>query len=62
VLRAARALAVHPNTIYARMQKIQDVTSQDPFRYHALSELLLAMDFEGADAWQTKPGERKVYA
>lgn len=62
VLRAARTLAVHPNTIYARMQKIQDVTSQDPFRYHSLSELLLAMDFEGADAWQTKPGERKAYA
>ena len=44
VLKTAKALAVHPNTIYARMQKIRDLTGQDPTRFNALNELLLAMD------------------
>jgi hypothetical protein len=41
-LRAATLLKRHPNTIYARMQKIADVTGLNPLSYNALTELLLA--------------------
>lgn len=44
VLKAARVLNVHPNTIYSRMQRIKDVTGLDGQRHHALTELLLAAD------------------
>lgn len=44
VQRAARALRVHPNTVYARVQRINDLTGLDCQRYHHLSELLLAAD------------------
>jgi len=44
VQQAARTLAVHPNTVYARMQRINDLTGLNCQRYHDLSELLLATD------------------
>ena len=44
ILRAARALKVHPNTIYARFEKILALTGVDSQRYHELEELLLAID------------------
>jgi PucR C-terminal helix-turn-helix domain len=44
VQRAARELVVHPNTIYARMQRIGELTGLDGQRYHHLTELLLAVD------------------
>ncbi|MDX1508003.1 MAG: helix-turn-helix domain-containing protein, partial [Woeseiaceae bacterium] len=44
VLRTAKHLGVHPNTIYARMQKVRDVSGQNALNYHALTELLLASD------------------
>jgi len=44
VLKTAKALAIHPNTIYARMQRINDITALNPLSYNALTELLLAMD------------------
>jgi len=44
VLKAARQLAVHPNTIYTRMQRIADITGQNGLEYHALTELLLTAD------------------
>lgn len=44
VLRAARALSVHPNTIYTRMQRIADITGHNGLEYHALTELLLTAD------------------
>lgn len=44
VQKAAKALSVHPNTIYVRMQKIEDLTGLNATRFHALNELLLAMD------------------
>lgn len=44
VLRAAKELAVHPNTIYARAQRINDITGRSPLSYHDLTELLLAAD------------------
>ena len=44
VLQAAKKLNVHPNTIYARANKIQDLTGKNALTYHGLTELLLAMD------------------
>lgn len=44
VLRAAKVLSVHPNTIYARAQRISDATGKNPLRYHDLTELLLATE------------------
>jgi len=47
VLRTAKLLSVHPNTIYARMQKIGDVTGMSPLAYHPLTEMLLVLDCHG---------------
>jgi hypothetical protein len=44
VQRAARGLRIHPNTIYARIQRINDLTGLDAQRYHDLTHLLLAVD------------------
>ena len=44
VQRTAKSLRVHPNTIYARMQKIEDVTGLNGLSYHPLTELLLAIE------------------
>ncbi len=44
VLQTAKALSLHPNTIYARMQKIDDITGRNALGYHALTELLLAAE------------------
>ena len=41
---AARGLRVHPNTVYARLQRIDDLTGLNAQRYHDLTHLLLAMD------------------
>lgn len=42
VLRTAKQLEIHPNTVYARMQKIEDITGLNALTYHSLTELLLA--------------------
>jgi len=44
VLQAAKLLSVHPNTIYARAQRITDITGRNPLSYHSLTEMLLATD------------------
>ena len=44
ILKAARALNVHPNTLYARMERIGTLTGLNGQRYHDLTELLLAAD------------------
>jgi len=41
-LKAAAAMQRHPNTLYARMQRINDITGLNPLSFNALSELLLA--------------------
>jgi hypothetical protein len=43
-LKTAEQLSLHPNTIYARMHRIHDITKRNPLRYDALTELLLATD------------------
>jgi sugar diacid utilization regulator len=47
VLRTAQGLNIHPNTIYARMRRIRDLTGLDPLNYHALTEMLLATECAG---------------
>ena len=47
VLKTAKALEIHPNTIYARLQKIDDITGKSALSYHALTELLLAAECAG---------------
>ncbi|MSR15638.1 MAG: PucR family transcriptional regulator [Gammaproteobacteria bacterium] len=44
VQRAARELHVHPNTIYARIDRISALTGLEAQRYHHLTDLLLAAD------------------
>ena len=44
VLRAARQLNVHPNTIYARAEKLEQATGKNLMRWHDLTELLLASE------------------
>jgi DNA-binding PucR family transcriptional regulator len=43
--KTALVLGIHPNTVYSRMQKIEQLTGMNPLRFHALSELLLALDW-----------------
>jgi hypothetical protein len=43
-LQAAKAMSVHANTVYARMQRIADVTGRNALGYHDLTELLLAIE------------------
>ena len=43
-LQVAKALSVHPNLIYSRVQRIRDMTGQNAFSFHDLNELLLAID------------------
>jgi len=45
VLRTAENLNVHPNTVYARLERLHDATGLDARSYHALTELLIAADF-----------------
>jgi PucR C-terminal helix-turn-helix domain/GGDEF-like domain len=44
VQAAGRRLCVHANTVYARLQRIRDLTGLDGQRHHDLVELLLAAD------------------
>ena len=45
--KAARSLGKHPNTLYARLERIREITGLDGQRYGDLTELLLA-----ADCWR----------
>ena len=48
VQKAARQLGRHPNTLYARLERIHEVTGRDGQRYGDLTELLL-----GSDCWKS---------
>ena len=47
VQKAAREIGKHPNTVYARIERIKDLTGLDGQRHGDLTELLLA-----ADCWR----------
>ena len=42
--KTAEVLGIHPNTVYSRMQKIEGLTGLNALQFHALGELLLALD------------------
>jgi sugar diacid utilization regulator len=42
--KTSEFLGIHPNTVYSRMQKIERLTGRNALQFHALSELLLALD------------------
>jgi DNA-binding PucR family transcriptional regulator len=44
VLQAAKDLDVHPNTIYARLQRLRDVSGLEARSFDALTTLLLVVD------------------
>jgi sugar diacid utilization regulator len=44
VLQAAQLLGVHPNTLYARFQRIFDLTGLQPRVFGALATLLVVAD------------------
>ena len=44
LLRTAKRLGIHPNTIYARMARIEKITGLDAQSFHSLNEMLLALD------------------
>jgi len=48
VQEAGRALGKHPNTLYARLERIEDLTGFDGRNFHDLNEMLLA-----AECWRT---------
>jgi len=52
IQKAARTLDKHPNTIYARIGRIRNLTGLDGQRYHDLTELLLAADCCGKDTFR----------
>ena len=41
---AARAMQLHANTVYGRLQRIEELTGLNAQRYHDLTNLLLAVD------------------
>ena len=43
VLKTAKALGVHANTIYARFEKIEALSGLDPLAFRPLNEMLLAL-------------------
>ena len=43
--KTALLLGIHPNTVYSRIQKVERLTGLNALRFHALSELLLALDW-----------------
>jgi sugar diacid utilization regulator len=46
VLKAAEVLGVHANTVYARMQRVHDLTGLEPRSFNALNDLLIVCDGE----------------
>jgi hypothetical protein len=44
VLKAAQALGVHPNTVYARLERICDISGLQARSYNALTDLLIVCD------------------
>jgi hypothetical protein len=58
VLKAAQVLGVHPNTIYARLQRIFDITGLQARSYDALTDLLIVCDCNRRGAAGVSNGAR----
>jgi sugar diacid utilization regulator len=46
VLKSAELLSIHPNTIYARLEKILDITGLNAKNFHSLNELLIIAEYK----------------
>lgn len=46
-LQTAKNLSIHANTVYARMQRIHELTGKNPLHYNDLTDMLLAIDCAG---------------
>jgi sugar diacid utilization regulator len=44
IVQAAQALGVHPNTVYARLQRIFDISGLQARSFNALTDLLIVCD------------------
>jgi hypothetical protein len=55
MLRAADVLGVHPNTLYARFQRIFEITGLQPRSFDGLTNLLLVSGYKPADTQKTIP-------
>jgi PucR C-terminal helix-turn-helix domain len=53
VLKAAARLAVHPNTVYARLSRVGDITGLDARGYRALTDLITVADARAGAATTT---------
>ena len=49
ILKTAQKMAVHPNTLYARLMRIQDISGLQPRSFDALNELLIVCDLAHRD-------------
>ena len=47
VLQTAKALSIHPNTVYSRAHRINELTKRDALSFHDLNEMLLAIECSG---------------
>ncbi len=59
LLKAAARLGVHPNTVYARLNRIRDITGLNARAYHPLTDLLTVADARVATPGLT-PGPRRA--
>jgi sugar diacid utilization regulator len=50
ILKAAEALGVHANTVYARFQRVHSMSGLQPTSFEALSDLLVVCDCGRGDA------------
>jgi hypothetical protein len=44
ILQAAQVLGVHPNTVYARFQRVHEISGLRPKSFHGLNDLLIVCD------------------
>jgi hypothetical protein len=54
----ARCLKVHTNTVYFRLNRVQEITKVDPRTFHGLSRLLIAMNI--AEARDGRAGSHRA--
>lgn len=47
VLQTAKALSIHPNTVYSRANRIKELTKRDPLSFRDLNEMLFAIECGG---------------
>ena len=52
VLKAAARLAVHPNTVYARLHRVTEITGLSARNYHALTDLITVAEARSGGAAQ----------